>query len=84
MCNQSVGLVAGVIEKAGIPTVGISLLQMVTKKVRSPRALYVPFPFGYPLGRPHDANLQHRIIRAALDLLESPEGLPILREFTAD
>jgi hypothetical protein len=84
MCNQSVGLIAGVLEKSGIPTVGLSLLQMVTKKVRPPRTLFVPFPFGYPLGRPHDARLQHRIIRAALDLLESPEELPILREFAAD
>ncbi len=81
MCNQSVGLIASVIEKAGIPTVGLSLLQMVTKKVRPPRALYVPFPFGYPLGKPNDIKLQHKIIRAALDLLESSEELPILRNF---
>ena len=26
MCNQSVGLIAGIIEKAGIATVGLSLL----------------------------------------------------------
>ncbi|MGA8183491.1 MAG: hypothetical protein WB819_07590 [Terriglobia bacterium] len=81
MCNQSVGLVASVIEKAGIPTVGLSLLQMVTKKVRPPRSLYVPFPFGYPLGKPNDPKLQHQIIRGALDLLESPDELPILRNF---
>ena len=81
MCNQSVGLIASVIEKAGIPTVGLSLLQIVTKKVRPPRALCVPFPFGYPLGKPNDAKLQHQIIRAALDLLESPDELPILRNF---
>ena len=84
MCNQSVGLVGGVLEKAGIPTVGLSLLEMVTKKVRPPRALFIPFPFGYPLGRANDPKLQHRIIRAALDLLESPEELPILRDFVAD
>jgi hypothetical protein len=81
MCNQSVGLIASVIEKAGIPTVGLSLLQLVTKKVRPPRALFVPFPFGYPLGKPNDAKLQHEIIRAALELLESPDELPILRNF---
>jgi len=81
MCNQSVGLIAGVIEKAGIPTVSLSLLLMVTKKVRPPRSLSVPFPFGYPLGKPHDAKLQHQIIRAALNLLESPDELPILQDF---
>lgn len=81
MCNQSVGLIASVIEKAGIPTVGLSLLQMVTKKVRPPRSLFVPFPFGYPLGKPNDPKLQHQIIRAALDLLESQDELPNLRNF---
>jgi hypothetical protein len=84
MCNQSVGLVAGVIEKAGIATVGLSLLRMVTERVRPPRALFVPFPFGYPLGKPNDTILQHRIIRAALDLLESADELPVFRNFVAD
>lgn len=83
MCNQSVGLIASVIEKADIPTVGLSLLQLVTKKVRPPRALYVPFPFGYPLGKPNDIRLQHEVIRAALALLESPDELPILQEFVS-
>ncbi len=81
MCHQSVGLIAGVLEKAGIPTVSLSLLRRVTEKVRPPRALCVPFPFGYPLGKPSDAKLQHQIIHAALGLLESPEELPILRDF---
>lgn len=83
MCNQSVGLIASVIEKSGIPTVALSLLQMVTKKVRPPRSLYVPFPFGYPLGKPNDPKLQHQIIREALALLESSDELPILRNFVA-
>ncbi|HXH48243.1 MAG TPA: hypothetical protein VNM47_02630 [Terriglobia bacterium] len=84
MCNQSVGLIAGVIEKAGIATIGLSLLRMVTERVRPPRALFVPYPFGYPLGKPNDARLQHRIIRAALNLLESAEELPILQNFVAE
>ena len=84
MCNQSVGLIASVIEKAGIPTVGISLLQTVTRKVRPPRSLFVPFPFGYPLGKPNDPKLQHQIVQRALDLLESTDELPILRNFASD
>lgn len=84
MCNQSVGLIAGVIEKAGIATVGLTLLKMVTTKVGPPRSLYAPFPFGYPLGKPNDTGLQLRVIRAALALLESADELPILRNFVAD
>jgi len=81
MCHQSVGLIAGAIEKAGIPTVSLSVLRKVTERVRPPRSLIVPFPFGYPLGKPRDARLQHQIIRAALSLLQSSEPLPLLCEF---
>jgi hypothetical protein len=79
MCNQSVGLIASIIERARIPTVGLSLLRAVTEKVRPPRALFVPFPFGYPLGAPNQPDLQHQIIAAGLELLKSP--LPVLADF---
>src|SRR6516164_2622608 len=76
MCNQSVGLIASVIEKSGIPTVCLSLLREVSEKVRPPRTLFVPFPIGYPLGAPDQPELQHSIIRAALDLLNPTGSLP--------
>lgn len=81
MCNQSVGLIASVIEKAGIPTVGLSLLREVSERVKPPRTLFVPFPMGYPLGRPRDQALQIRIIRAAFSLFEDSRPLPILSAF---
>lgn len=83
MCNQSVGLIASVIEKAGIPTVGLSLLREVTEKVRPPRTLFVPFPFGYTLGEPNQPELQQRVISASLELLAAPEPLPVLVNFKA-
>ena len=81
MCNQSVGLISSVIERAGITTVSLSLLREVTENVKPPRALYVPFAFGYPLGEPDHAEMQHRIIRAALDMLGEPATSPILRDY---
>ena len=54
-----------------------------TEKVKPPRALFVPFPFGHALGRPDDPALQHRVLRAALDLLTEPAG-PVLRDFPDD
>lgn len=81
MCNQSVGLIASVIEKAGIPTVSLSLLREVSEKVRPPRTLFAPFPIGYPLGAPNQPKLQDSIIRGALDLLELTAPLPILRSY---
>jgi len=51
-----------------------------TEKVKPPRALFVPFPFGHAMGRPDDPDLQHRVLRAALDLLGAPSG-PVLSDF---
>jgi hypothetical protein len=77
---QTVGLLAAAIERAGITTTSISLLREVTEVIRPPRALFVPFPLGYPLGAPNDAALQHRVIAAALRLLERTD-VPVLDEF---
>ena len=76
-------VVARVLEAAGLSTTSISLVREHTQKVKPPRALYVPFPFGTPLGRPDDHDLQHRVLRAALDLLAEPAG-PVLRDFPDD
>ena len=81
MCNQSVGLIQSFIEKQGIPTSSISLLREVTQKVNPPRSLFVDLPLGYPLGRPHDAEMQREILVATLRLLESDQPLPILGEY---
>jgi hypothetical protein len=80
MCNQSVGLIQRAIEFAGITTVSISLLREITEKIRPPRALFVPFPLGYPLGEPHNPDLQLRIMRAAFSLL-SRTDVPVLEDF---
>ena len=69
------------IEKAGIPTVSITLLREVTEKVKPPRALFVDRSFGYPLGQPNDRSLQREIIQSALGLLNEARKLPILAAF---
>ena len=68
------------LEEAGLATVSISLVRQHTEKLAPPRALYVPFPFGLPFGRPGDAYEQHRVLRAALDLFAEPSG-PVLRDY---
>ncbi|NOT63355.1 MAG: hypothetical protein HOP19_24360 [Acidobacteria bacterium] len=57
------------LERVGITTVSVTLLREITAVIKPPRALFVPFPLGFPLGAPHDAAIQHRVIAAALDLL---------------
>ncbi len=80
MCNQTVCLVQAIVERAGIATVSISLLREVVSVLKPPRALFAPFPMGYPMGAPNDAGLQHRIIAAALAMLERYD-VPVLEDF---
>ena len=51
--------------------------------MQPPRALWVSFPLGRPLGKPGDAEFQHKVINAALDLLNRPEG-PVLEDYPED
>lgn len=76
MCNQTVGLVAAELERRGIATVAINLLRTVAERVRPPRALSVPFAHGYPLGQPHDSEIQHAVLEAAFRLLEDESAAP--------
>ncbi len=76
-------MLARALEMTGIATTSISMVREHTEKIRPPRALFVPFPFGHALGRPGDPDLQHRVLRAALDLLAEPAG-PVLRDFPDD
>ena len=78
MCNQAVGLIAAEFERRGISTVCIVLLREIAKRVRPPRALWVPFKHGYPLGAPNDAALLRRVIEGALELLDAPGPPPVL------
>ena len=80
MCNQSVGLIQRAIEYAGVTTVSLSLLREITEKIQPPRALFVPFPLGYPLGEPNNPTLQTRILQAAFALLTRNDA-PIFESF---
>ncbi len=73
-------MIARVLESSGLSTTSISLVREHTEAIKPPRALFVPFPFGSALGRADDPALQHRVLRAALDLFAEPEG-PVLRDF---
>lgn len=70
-------------EEAGLSTTGISLIRINTEKVAPPRALWVPFELGRPLGAPNDPAFQRRVLMAAFDLLDAPAG-PIIADFPDD
>jgi hypothetical protein len=69
-----VGLVQRVLEASGIATVTLSLIPELTRAVGVPRLAGISYPFGRPLGRPHDADGQRAVLRAMLELLPSASG----------
>jgi hypothetical protein len=71
------------IEEEGVPTAGISLIRPHTEIIKPPRALWVPFELGRPLGPPNDAEFQKRVLMALLQLFEAPRG-PVLVDFPED
>jgi D-proline reductase (dithiol) PrdB len=66
-----VGLVARVVEEAGIPTVLVSTGRDLTQQVLPPRSVFLNFPMGNPFGRAEDAGMQRRILLDALRLAET-------------
>ena len=76
-------MIAHYLEEAGVPTVGISLIRPHTEQIKPPRALWVPFELGRPLGAPDDPAFQRRVLLALLALLERPAG-PVLEDYPED
>jgi D-proline reductase (dithiol) PrdB len=64
-----VGLIARVLEEAGIATVCIIMRREVAQNVKPPRSLFVKFPFGAPLGPAGDVDTQRGVIAEALAML---------------
>lgn len=67
-------VLARVIEAAGIPTVTVTMMPILSEKYRSSRVLGVEFPFGHGFGMVGDEAMQHRVLRSALDLLVEGPG----------
>ena len=65
------GLVQRAIETEGMLTIGISLQKEVTLKVKPPRALFLRYPFGHPLGEAFQVQQQRTILLQALKALET-------------
>jgi len=73
------------IEMRGIPTVLITVSPEVSAQMRPPRALYPKgFKVGNSLGRPGMRDLQRRVLRDALMLLNenTRPGSIVEREYT--
>jgi hypothetical protein len=76
-----VGGLAHFLEDEGLATTQISLIRPQTENTRPPRALWVPFEMGRPLGAPNEPAFQLKVLRAVLALLERTDGPVLLDDF---
>jgi hypothetical protein len=72
------------LEERGTPTVAIAIARGQAERTRPPRALFVPFQLGRPLGLPGDAGFRRRVLLAALGLLERQDGPVILADYAEE
>ncbi|MBI3375361.1 MAG: hypothetical protein HY017_26885 [Betaproteobacteria bacterium] len=77
------GALGHYLEEEGVATTQISLVREHTELIQPPRALWVPFMLGRPFGAPNAPDFQHKVLAAALRLLEAESG-PVLRDFPED
>ncbi len=83
MCTRAVGGLAHYVVEEGVATTEISLIRPHTEAIKPPRALWVPFDLGRPLGVPNNAEFQKRVLLSVLKLFEESSG-PVLRDFPED
>jgi hypothetical protein len=77
-----VGALGHYLEREGVPTAQISLIREQTAAIKPPRALWVPFMLGRPLGAPNEPAFQRRVLSRLLALFER-QG-PVLEDFPED
>lgn len=82
-CTHTASALARVLESYGLSTVVLALVREFVEKVRPPRAVFVPFPFGAPVGMPDDREQQLAVLRIALNTFDAASG-PVLVDFETE
>ena len=72
------------LEEEGLATVAIALIRPQAENTRPPRALWVPFELGRPIGPPNDPAFQRRVILTALRMLVQGGGPVRIQDFPDD
>ena len=62
-------VLARLIERAGIPTVIVTMMPQSAAELVAPRIVGVEFPFGHPFGMPHDRTMQRTVLDTAVTVL---------------
>ena len=75
-------MIARVLEERGLSTVALSLVREHSVRIKAPRAVWVPFPFGISVGHRNDVREQRAVLDLAFSTLAATEG-PVLLDFVA-
>jgi hypothetical protein len=75
-------VIARVLEERGLSTVALSLVREHSVRIKPPRTVWVPFPFGISVGHRNDAREQRAVLDLAFSTLTAPDG-PVLLDFVA-
>ncbi len=71
-------VLARTLEAEGFSTILVTMMPFWAEKIGVPRTLAVEFPFGHTLGQPHNMDQQMRVIRQALEVLETADEAGII------
>lgn len=77
------GALANFIERAGVATASISLIREQSEAVKPPRALWVPFALGRPLGSAEDPEFQKAVLGATLGMLATAQE-PTIEDYAVE
>lgn len=72
------------LEEEGVATVAIALIRPQAENTRPPRALWVPFELGRPIGPPNNPAFQKRVVLTALRMLVEGGGPVRIEDFADD
>jgi len=64
-----VPVLARLIERAGIPTVIVTMMPQSAEELVAPRIVGVEFPIGHPFGMPDDRRMQRTVLDTAVTVL---------------
>ncbi|MFO7815513.1 MAG: hypothetical protein R6V14_07235 [Halanaerobiales bacterium] len=71
-------------ESNGISTVTLNMYLEIAEMVVPPRTVSVNFPFGAPFGDPNNKELQLKVIRESLKMIEETEEKGRIKELSYD
>jgi hypothetical protein len=66
-----VPVLAHTLEESGLSTILVTMMPVWAEKIGVPRTLAVEFPFGQTIGQASDQEQQMRVLRQALEVLET-------------